>query len=84
MFVDKETNGSYPFENGLNGLAGLNILMVLTLALLVTHVVVGQGILLYGLDILLNFHLIKCATKMLRKIEHCGIMTETMNLHVDK
>jgi hypothetical protein len=49
LFVDKETNGSYPFENGLN------IIMVLTLALLVTHVVVERGLLLYGLDILLNF-----------------------------
>jgi hypothetical protein len=25
-FIDEETNGSYPFANGLNGLNGLNIL----------------------------------------------------------
>jgi hypothetical protein len=54
-FVDKETNGSYPFANGLNRLASLNILMVLTLSLLVTHVIVGRGILLNILDILQNF-----------------------------
>jgi hypothetical protein len=29
-FVDEETNGSYPFANGLNGLSGLNGLNRLT------------------------------------------------------